>query len=163
MKSVITFVLAGGTIDKEYYALDKAFTIGNGAVERILSYVAPNFTPEIISVVQKVSVNITDQDKKKIRNVCNKSSSDKVVVTYGTDAMTELGEMVKDIKGKTIVITGALKSQLVKETDAEFNLGFAVAAVQTLPHGIYVAMSGRVYPWNKCKKNKKTGQFLEIK
>lgn len=163
MKTTITFVLAGGTIDKEYDALDKAFTIGNQAVERVLSYVKPNFKAEIISVVKKVSVNITDLDKKKIKKACEKAEGDKVVVTYGTDAMTEIGEILKDIKGKTIVITGALKSQLIKETDAEFNLGFAVAAVQTALPGVYIAMSGRLYPWNQCKKNLKSGQFLEIK
>jgi len=75
--------------------------------------------------------------------------------------MTELSELLKDIQGKTVVITGALKSQLIKETDAEFNIGFAVAAVQALEPGVYVAMSGRVYSWNKCKKDRKTGQFVE--
>lgn len=163
MKPTITFVLAGGTIDKEYDALDKAFTIGKGAIERVLGYVRPNFNVEVISVVQKVSTNITEQDKKRIRKACDTAKSDRVVVTYGTDAMTELGELLKDVQGKTIVITGALKSQLVKETDAEFNIGFAVSAVQTLAVGVYIAMSGRVYPWNKCKKDRKTGQFVEIK
>jgi len=163
MKPTITFILAGGTIDKEYDALDKAFIIGHGAVERVLSYVKPNFKTKIVSVVQKVSVNVTEEDKERIKKACVKAFGDKLVLTYGTDAMTELGSILKDIKGKTIVITGALKSQLIKETDAEFNLGFAVAAAQTLPYGVYIAMSGRIYPWNKCKKNMKTGQFLENK
>lgn len=162
MKPTITFILTGGTIDKEYDALDKAFTIGNGAVKRTLSYVKPNFKTKIVSVVQKVSVNITEIDKEKIKKACLKVPGDKVVVTYGTDAMTELGDVLKDVEGKTIVITGALKSQLIKETDAEFNIGFATASVQILPHGVYIAMSGRIYPWNQCKKNTKTGQFLEI-
>lgn len=163
MKPTITFILTGGTIDKEYGTLDKAFTVGNGAVGRILSYVKPNFKTKIVSVAQKVSVNINEIDKEKIKKACLKALGDKVIVTYGTDAMTELGDILKDINGKTVVITGALKSQLIKETDAEFNIGFATAAVQTLPYGVYIAMSGRVYLWNQCKKNTKTGQFLEIK
>lgn len=161
MKPKITFVLTGGTIDKEYEALDKAFTVGKGAIERILSFVKPNFEFEVVPVVQKVSVNITDEDKEEIKKACVNSSSDKVVVTYGTDTMTGIGSLLNGIKDKTIVITGALKSQLIKDTDAEFNVGFAVAAVQALPAGVYIAMSGRIYEWDKCHKDMGTGQFVE--
>lgn len=161
MTPKITFVLTGGTIDKEYDALDRAFTIGKGAVGRVLRYVNPNLEVTILSVARKVSVNLLSKDKEKIRKACADAADDKIIVTYGTDAMAEAGAMLADIKGKTIVLVGALKSQLIKETDAEFNLGFAVAAVQTLPPGVYVAMSGRVYPWDKCKKDMTTGQFIE--
>ncbi len=162
MKLGITFVLTGGTIDKEYDALDKAFTIGQGAVSRVLGFVKPNFESTIVPVIQKVSVNIFPEEKELIRKACAEAGDDKVVVTYGTDVMPEIGEILKDIQGKTIVITGALKSQLIKNTDAEFNLGFAVAAVQTMPNGVYVAMSGRIYGWDKCKKDMTSGQFVEI-
>jgi L-asparaginase len=162
MKEGITFVLTGGTIDKEYDALDQAFTIGKGAVGRVLGFVRPNFEATIVPVVQKVSVNILPEEKEEIRRACAEAKNDKIVVTYGTDAMSEAGELLATIEGKTIVLTGALKSQLIKDTDAEFNLGFAVAAVQTLPPGVYVAMSGRIYPWNRCRKDLNTGQFVEI-
>ena len=162
MKHRITFILTGGTIDKEYDALDKAFTIGTGAVNRILGYVKPNFDATIVPVVQKVSVNILPEEKEMIRKACADAIDDKIVVTYGTDAMAEIGEVLKDIPNKTIVITGALKSQLIKDTDAEFNLGFAVGAVQIMSVGVYVAMSGRVYDWDKCQKDMVTGQFVEI-
>jgi L-asparaginase len=161
MKPKITFVLTGGTIDKEYDALDKPFTIGSGAVARILGFVEPNFDVTIIPVIQKVSVNILPEEKELIRKACADAGDDKIVVTYGTDAMPEIGEILKDIQDKTVVITGALKSQLVKDTDAEFNLGFAVAAVQTMPPGVYIAMSGRIFDWNKCRKDMSTGQFIE--
>lgn len=161
MKPRITFILTGGTIDKEYDALDKAFTVGNGAVSRVLGFVKPNFEATIVSVVQKVSVNILPEEKEQIRKACAEAADDKIVVTYGTDAMAEAGAMLADIPGKTIVLTGALKSQLIKDTDAEFNLGFAIAAVQAAPPGVYVAMSGRLYPWDRCKKDMATGQFVE--
>lgn len=161
MKPKITFVLTGGTIDKEYDALDQAFTIGKGAVGRVLGFVNPNFEVTIIPVLQKVSVNILPEEKDEIRRVCTETEDDKIVVTYGTDAMAEAGELLATIKNKTIVLTGALKSQLIKDTDAEFNLGFAVAAVQTLSPGVYVAMSGRIYNWNQCKKDMASGQFVE--
>lgn len=160
-KPQIAFILTGGSIDKEYGALDRAFTIGNGAVERVLKFVNPNFKADIISLFQKVSVDITEKDKNKIAKTCSKVTTNKIILTYGTDAMTDIGETLATIKDKTIVIVGSLKSQLIKDTDAEFNLGFAVAAVQTLPAGVYIAMSGRIYPWNKCKKNKTSGQFIE--
>lgn len=162
MKPKITFVLTGGTIDKEYDALDQAFTVGNGAVGRVLGFVNPNFDTTIVPVVQKVSVNILPEEKEEIRRACAEAKDDMVVVTYGTDAMSEAGKLLEVIQDKTIVVTGALKSQLIKDTDAEFNLGFAVAAVQTLPPGVYIAMSGRVYPWQQCKKDLTTGQFVEI-
>ncbi|MES2225771.1 MAG: asparaginase domain-containing protein [Patescibacteria group bacterium] len=162
MRPRITFILTGGTIDKEYDALDQAFTVGKGAVDRVLGFVNPNFEATIISVVQKVSVNILPEEKEEIRKACAEAADDKIIVTYGTDAMAEAGEMLAGIEGKTLVLTGALKSQLIKDTDAEFNLGFAVAAVQTMPAGVYVAMNGRIYPWNECKKDKATGQFVEI-
>ena len=161
MKPRITFVLTGGTIDKEYDALDIAFTIGQGAVGRILGFVNPNFEATIIPVVQKVSVNILPEEKEAILKACERAVDGKIIVTYGTDAMTEAGRLLKDIEGKTIVLVGSLKSQLIKDTDAEFNLGFAVAAVQTMPPGVYVAMSGRIYSWDTCEKNMTTGQFVE--
>ena len=138
------------------------FTIGSGAVSRILGFVKPNFDIKVIPLVAKVSVHITDEDKELIRKTIAESAGDKIVLTYGTDAMTEIGSVLKDSPGKTIVITDALKSQLVKDTDAEFNLGFAVAAVEMMPHGVYIAMSGRVYDWNKCKKDMMTGMFVEL-
>ncbi len=162
MKTGITFLLTGGTIDKEYEALDKPFTIGSGAVSRVLGYVKPNFDYEILPLMQEVSVNITDEHKALIKKSCKESVYEKVIITYGTDAMSEIGGILADISDKTIVIVGALKSQLIKDTDAEFNLGFAVAAVQIMPPGVYVAMNGRVYPWNKCIKDMSTGQFKEI-
>lgn len=161
MKPQITFILTGGSIDKEYEALDRAFTIGNGAVNRILKFVNPNFNANIISLFQKVSVDITEEDKAVIAKTCTEVSTDKIIITYGTDAMVDIGEFLAGVNNKTIIITGSLKSQLIKDTDAEFNLGFAVAAVQTLPVGVYIAMSGRVYAWNECKKDTTTGQFLE--
>lgn len=161
MRPGITFILTGGTIDKEYDALDRAFTIGNGAVRRVLDTVNPNFDVFIMPLLQKVSVDITRKDKELIRKTCESATHNKIVLTYGTDAMSEIGKILQGIPNKTIVVTGALKSQLIKETDAEFNLGFAVAAAQCLPEGVYVAMSGRVYVWDKCVKDMKTGQFVE--
>lgn len=161
MKPQIAFILTGGSIDKEYDALDKAFTIGSGAIERILKFANPNFEAKIVPLFQKVSVDITDEDKATISKTCSEVSADKIIITYGTDAMADIGEVLVGIKNKTIVITGSLKSQLIKDTDAEFNLGFAVAAAQTLPAGIYIAMSGRVYSWNECQKDMVTGQFVE--
>jgi L-asparaginase len=161
MKPQIAFILTGGSIDKEYDTLDKAFTIGNGAVERVLKIINPNFEAKILPLFQKVSVDITDEDKAVISKTCAEVFMDKIIITYGTDAMADIGEVLAEIKNKTIVITGSLKSQLIKDTDAEFNLGFAIAAVQTLPVGIYIAMSGRIYPWNECQKDMRTGQFVE--
>ncbi len=161
MKPKIAIILTGGSFDKEYDALDRAFTIGNGAVARILSYGKPNVDVEIIPLFQKVSVDITEDDKVLIRDTIEKSATEKIIVIYGTDAIADIGKDLASIPNKTIVITGALKSQLIKDTDADFNLGFAFSSVQLASHGIYVAMSGRLYDWNDCHKDMITGIFLE--
>lgn len=161
MKPKIAIILTGGSFDKEYDALDRAFTIGNGAVARILNYVKPNVEVEIIPMFQKVSVDISEEDKTLIKETIEKSETDKIIIIYGTDAMTDIGEKLATISNKTIIITGALKSQLIKDTDADFNLGFAISSVQLAGHGVYVAMSGRLYNWNECHKDMVTGIFLE--
>jgi L-asparaginase len=161
MKPKIAIILTGGSFDKEYDALDRAFTIGNGAVSRILTYVKPNVDVEILPMFQKVSVDISEEDKTLIKETIEKSETDKIVIIYGTDAMVNIGNVLASITNKTIVITGALKSQLIKDTDADFNLGFAVSSVQLADHGVYVAMSGRLYNWNECHKDIVTGIFLE--
>jgi L-asparaginase len=116
---------------------------------------------EIIPMFQKVSVDISEGDKVLIKETIEKSETDKIVIIYGTDAMTDIGEKLASISDKTIVITGALKSQLIKDTDTDFNLGFAISSAQLASHGVYVAMSGRLYHWNDCHKDMVTGMFLE--
>lgn len=160
----ILFIQTGGTIDKDYEKGLKAylFEIADPASERVLERANPNFQYEIVSVTKKDSLDLTDADRKKIFNFCAKRKEDRIVITHGTDTMNLTASMLSKIKGKTIVLTGSSRPERFKDSDADFNLGGAVASVQVLPHGVYVVMSGRVYSWSNFKKSS-DGRFIDKK
>ncbi len=159
----IVFMQTGGTIDKDYPKATGgyAFEIGEPAAKRILQKVSPNFDFEVISVLSKDSQDITEGDREKIHDACKKTEADKIIVTHGTDTMLETAEKLSSIKDKVVVLTGAMKPEKFVDSDAAFNLGTAVGAINLLSQGVYVAMNGRLYPWNKVKRNRQTGQFIE--
>jgi L-asparaginase len=160
----ILFIQTGGTVDKDYpkTTLGYAFEITDPAVGRILPEANPSFEYEIVSVCKKDSTELTGEDRDKILGLCVGSVSDKIIITHGTDTMLETAERLRDIKDKTIVITGAMRPERFSNTDASFNVGLAVGGVQSLPFGVYVAMHGIVLPWNKITRNPETGQFMQI-
>jgi L-asparaginase len=159
----IAFIQTGGTIDKDYPRATGgyAFEIGEPAVKRILQRINPNFDFEIISILKKDSLDITEEDRKKIYDACEKTEANRIVITHGTDTMIETAEKLSSIKGKVIVLTGAMKPEKFIDSDASFNVGMAVGAINVLRNGVYIAMNGRIYPWNKAKRNSQTGQFSE--
>jgi len=159
----ITFIQTGGTIDKDYPKLAKGygFEIGEPAVKRILEKVNPNFGFEIISILKKDSLDITDEDREKIYEVCVKADSDKIIITHGTDTMIETAKKLSEIKNKVIILTGAMKPERFSDSNASFNIGTAIGAVNILENGVYIAMNGRIYSWDRCKRDLKTGQFIE--
>jgi L-asparaginase len=158
----ITYIQTGGTIDKDYPRLTKgyAFEIGEPAIKRILERVNPNFEYEVVSALKKDSIDITEKDREKIYRLCKKAGR-KIIVTHGTDTMIETAEKLSDLEGKTIILTGAMRPEKFSDSDASFNIGVAVGALNVIESGVYIAMNGRVYPWDKCKRNLKTGQFIE--
>jgi L-asparaginase len=159
----IAFIQTGGTIDKDYPRAKGgyAFEIGEPAVKRILQRIIPNFDFEMISILKKDSLDITEEDREKIHDACEKTAVNRIIVTHGTDTMIETAEKLSSIKGKVIVLTGAMKPERFVDSDASFNLGSAVGAVNVLQNGVYISMNGRIYPWNKVKRNSHTGQFVE--
>ncbi len=159
----IVFIQAGGTIDKDYPRTLKgyAFEIGEPAVKRILEKAHPSFDSEVISLLRKDSLDLTEKHRNKILEACQKTAADKVVVTHGTDTMIETARKLSKIKGKAIVLTGAMKPEKFSDSDASFNVGCAVGALNVLSNGIYIAMNGRVLPWNKVERDERTGRFEE--
>jgi L-asparaginase len=106
---------------------------------------------------------MTDEDRDLIAEHCRKSKEDKIIITHGTDTMAETARLLAGkVKNKTIVITGAMIPYKFGSSDGLFNLGSAMAFVQTLKHGVYVAMNGRVFNANTVRKNKETGVFEEV-
>jgi len=158
----ITFIQTGGTIDKDYpiRAGSYAFEIGGPAVAKILKLARPNFRFKIISLLKKDSLDLSDSDRELIYHAAKTTQAKKIVITHGTDTMVRTAKKLSTIEGKTIVLTGAMLPDTFKQSDAMFNVGLAVGAIETLSPGVYIAMSGRIYPWQQCEKSVKTVKFV---
>ncbi len=150
----ISFVQAGGTMDKIYPrgAMHHGynFEIGDPAFARILQKVNPRFTWESFSMIKKDSLDITEEDRKQLVQEIEAMKDDKIVVTHGTDTI-HLTARKLSLSSKTIVLTGSMLPEKFYESDAMFNLGMAVAAVQTLGAGVYIALHGEVVPWREFR------------
>ncbi len=149
----IKVIACGGTIDKVYFDAKSTFQVGEPQVVTVLRESNVAFDYEIVSLLRKDSLEMTEKDRILIREEIEESTQPKILITHGTDTMVETGKALTGIQGKTIVLTGAMEPALFSKSDAEFNIGFALAAVQTLPEGVYVAMNGRVLDPLVAKKN----------
>ena len=109
------------------------------------------------------SLEMTEDDRHSIANSCNQTHQDRILITHGTDTMVETAKVLaKEIKNKTIVLTGAMVPYKFGSSDGLFNLGSALAFVQALPAGVYIVMNGRYFTWDNVRKNKQKGEFEEI-
>ena len=158
----IQIFTAGGTIDKVYSDRKGTlnFSFGKPAIQEILSKTRCEFNVFVEALFAKDSLEMTDSDREIIKSACKKTVANKILITHGTDTMTETAKTLKDIQQKTIVLVGASQPYKFKESDAEFNIGVAIGALNVLESGIYIAMNGRVYPWKACKKQE-DGRFVE--
>jgi L-asparaginase len=152
----------GGTIDKVYFDALSDYKIGPPAVSEILQRVNVNFDYDVRQMISKDSLDMTDADRQEILNAVQAHPADHVIITHGTDTMVDTGQVLKQVLGKTIVIIGAMQPAIMKLTDADFNLGVAVAAVQALPQGAYLCMNGRIYNVDQVMKNRAEGQFQDL-
>ncbi len=157
----IKFFAVGGTIDKVYFDALSTYEIGESNIEDILKHARVNFDYEIASLLKKDSLDMTDNDREVILKAIESEVIDKIVITHGTDTMVETAKALKSIKNKTIVLTGAMEPAKFKTSDATFNIGSAVAAVQTLSPGVYLSISGKVFSPDNVKKNRALKQFEE--
>ncbi|MDH3374462.1 MAG: asparaginase, partial [Gammaproteobacteria bacterium] len=120
------------------------------------------FDYEIVPLLHKDSLDITDEDRESIHDFIAGDDATHYVVTHGTDSMSETAALLADLSGKTIVLTGALTPARFKTTDAVFNVGMAVAAVQIAPPGVYLAMNGQVFVAGHVRKNRAENRFEEL-
>lgn len=158
----IRFLTTGGTIDKIYFDALGEYEVGESLVQHILGEGLAQFDFDVVSLFRKDSLEITTGDRQKIRSAIEDDSNTLFVVTHGTDTMVETAEALVGIAGKTIVLTGALSPARFRSTDAVFNIGLAVGAVQSLEPGVYIAMSGRVFQAGKVRKNRSRNRFEPI-
>jgi len=151
----------GGTIDKVYFDALSDYSIGAPAATEILQRVKVNFDYDVSQMISKDSLEMTHDDRLEILAAVQAHTGEHVIITHGTDTMVDTGQVLKAANNKTIVIMGAMAPAIMKLTDADFNLGVAVAAVQTLPQGVYLCMNGRIYNVDKVVKNRAEGQFQD--
>lgn len=157
----IRFITTGGTIDKIYFDALSQFEVGESQVKHILTEGLVAFDYDVVPLLQKDSLEMNDEDRQVLRDYIENNDASHFVVTHGTDTMPATAEALNGIDGKTIVLTGALSPARFKTTDAVFNVGMAVAAVQTAAPGVYIAMSGQVFEAGHVRKNRAENRFEE--
>ena len=149
----------GGTIDKIYFDALSQYEIGEPTVPHIFEEVGFALPYSCESLMKKDSLEVTEVDRELIRKRCEESKELQIVITHGTDTMCATAEFLIGVEGKTIVLTGALAPSRFRETDAVFNLGTALGAVQSMPPGVYVAMHGQVFRAGEVWKNLEARRF----
>ena len=155
----LLIVTTGGTIDKVYFDAKSDYQVGEPQIGKILDDLGVAFRFHVIPLLRKDSLFINDDDRVLMRATIAAQSERCVLVTHGTDSMVETAKVLAEITDKTIVLTGALNPARFEGSDAEFNIGCAVGAVQSLPPGVYIAMNGRIWDPEKVRKNVEANRF----
>jgi L-asparaginase len=155
----LSIVTTGGTIDKIYFDDKSAYEIGDPQIGKILEALGVAFTFDVLPALRKDSLHLDESDRDLLRRLIEAQPHRHVLVTHGTDTMVETAAVLKEIEGKVIVLTGALNPARFQGSDAVFNIGCAVGAVQTLPDGVYIAMSGRIWNPAHVRKNRDANRF----
>jgi L-asparaginase len=159
----VRILITGGTFDKEYDEITGKLYFKDTHMQEILDLGRSKLEVKIRTLMLVDSLDMTNDDRDVILDNCRRVSENQIVITHGTDTMTETGKVIANAKlEKTIILTGAMIPYKFGSSDGLFNLGGALAFSQTLPHGVYIAMNGRYFDWNKVEKNKKTGVFEEL-
>jgi L-asparaginase len=160
----IRIFITGGTFDKEYNELNGELYFKETHMDELLSKGRSRVPVEIKTLMMIDSLEMTAKDREFITRECKECEEDKIIITHGTDTMTvTAGVLAENIKNKTIVLTGAMIPIKFGSSDGLFNLGSALAFVQSLAPGVYVAMNGRYFNWDNVRKNKETGIFEELR
>ena len=156
----------GGTIDKVYFDAESAYEVGEPQIADILRAAGVAVETTVETVMRKDSLEMADADRALVAERVRASAATRIIVTHGTDTMAATARTVAEAlatddagSGKTVVFVGSLTPARFKASDAEFNVGFAVAAVQTLPPGVYVAMNGRVFDPHHVRKSRERNRF----
>ncbi|HEV7633228.1 MAG TPA: asparaginase domain-containing protein [Steroidobacteraceae bacterium] len=163
----ITIFTTGGTIDKVYFDAKGGYAVGKSMVDQILKDARIQFPVDVVELMRKDSLEMTPEDRSRVVSAVAAATASHVVITHGTDTMIETGLALqavagRTIIGKTIVLTGALQPGRFADSDAAFNLGMAVAAAQTLPPGVYVAASGRIFAADRVRKDPEANRFVAL-
>jgi L-asparaginase len=156
----IRIFITGGTFDKEYNEITGKLYFKDTHMGEILDLGRSKLDVSIQTLMMIDSLDMTDSDRNLILENCIRTEEDQIIITHGTDTMTDTAKLLATGNlEKTIVLTGAMIPFKFGTSDGLFNLGSALGFVQSLPHGVYIAMNGRCFDYDKVKKNKETGVF----
>jgi L-asparaginase len=158
----IRFIAVGGTIDKVYFDRMNAYQVGESAIGEMLRDAKVTFEYSCKSMIHKDSLDMDDEDRQEIYDAIEADENRYIIVTHGTDTMIQTAKKLQGIANKVILLTGAMVPARFKESDAPFNIGCAVGAVQSLAPGVYIAMNGRIFDPGKVRKNRELNRFEEI-
>jgi len=158
----IRLFVTGGTFDKEYDEIGGRLFFKDTHVPEMLRLGRCLVPIDSRTLMMIDSLEMTNADREIILRSCRTAAEERIVITHGTDTMEITAQILGQANlGKTIVLTGAMVPYKFGSSDGLFNLGSALAFAQTLPPGVYVAMNGRMFPWNNVTKDRRTGEFRE--
>ncbi|MBE0470814.1 MAG: asparaginase [Methyloprofundus sp.] len=159
---MIKLIITGGTIDKRYNELNGELYFPETHLPAMLQQSRCKLDVELQSLMLKDSLDMTETDRELLSKACSATDAQQIIITHGTDTMVDSASyLARTIKNKTIVLVGAMVPYRVSQSDALFNLGCAVTAVQLLPAGVYITMNGKVFTWDKVIKDRQVGEFKE--
>ena len=152
----------GGTIDKVYFDAKSKFEVGEPQILEVLREANLSIAYQVTPLMRKDSLELTDQDREQVRKAVEASTATRIVITHGTDTMTDTARSLTGITGKTIVLTGAMQPARFRFTDAVFNIASAMMAAQTLAEGVYITINGQVFDPESTRKNVEMNRFEAI-
>lgn len=152
-------ITTGGTIDKIYFDAKSDYQVGEPVIQELLERMGARFAYSVESAMRKDSLDMTDADRELIRQAARQCAEDRVLITHGTDGMVATARSLQGITDKCIVLTGALQPAAFAQSDAIFNIGCAIGALQSKPPGVYIAMNGQVFDADKVTKNLAENRF----
>jgi L-asparaginase len=159
----IRILVTGGTFDKDYNEITGKLFFKDTHIAEMLRLGRSRVAVTIRTVMMVDSLEMGDADRALIVQNCLQSEEERIVITHGTDTMAETAAAVaRAVSGKTVVLTGAMIPYAFGSSDGLFNLGSALSFVQSLPPGVYIAMNGKCFPWDRARKNRERGEFEEI-
>lgn len=156
----LRIIATGGTFDKHYDEIAGQLGFGESHLPDVIARarITAEVSLEILPLLD--SLEMQDGDRQRVLAACQAASQQAIVIVHGTDTMQQTAQVLgQALSGKTVVLTGAMIPYEIANSDALFNFGFACGVAQVLPAGVYVAMNGRIFAWNKVAKNRSAGVF----
>jgi L-asparaginase len=160
---MIRILVCGGTFDKQYDEITGRLFFEDTHVPEMLRLGRSRVVVTVETLMMIDSLEMRDADRARIADACRRCDESRIVITHGTDTMVETAaSLAAELNGRTVVLTGAMVPYAFGSSDGLFNLGSALSFAQALPPGVYVAMNGTAFPWNRVRKNRQSGVFEAV-